>query len=41
MAIDTFFAYCGVYPNVEDAFADFDLVHAHHTQAGHTRSANS
>ncbi len=32
MAIDTFFAYSGVYANVEDALADYDAVHALHTE---------
>jgi uncharacterized membrane protein len=34
MPVDTFFAYSGVYANVEDALADYDAVHALHTQAG-------
>jgi uncharacterized membrane protein len=34
MAVDTFFAYSGVYPNVQDALADYDAVHALHTKAG-------
>jgi uncharacterized membrane protein len=34
MAIDTFFAYSGVYSNVEDALADYEAVHALHTEAG-------
>jgi uncharacterized membrane protein len=34
MAIDTFFAYSGVYSNVEDALADYDAVHDLHTKAG-------
>ena len=34
MAIDTFFAYSGVYPNVEDALADYDAVHDLHMKAG-------
>jgi uncharacterized membrane protein len=33
MAIDTFFAYVGVYENVEDAKADYDAVKALHTDA--------
>ena len=33
MAIDTFFAFSGVYSNVEDALADYDAVHALHTEA--------
>jgi uncharacterized membrane protein len=33
MAIDTFFAYSGVYGSVEDALADYDAVHALHTDA--------
>jgi uncharacterized membrane protein len=34
MAVDTFFAYSGVYPNVQDALADYDAVHALHSKAG-------
>jgi uncharacterized membrane protein len=34
MAIDTFFAYSGVYSNVDDALADYDAVHDLHTKAG-------
>jgi len=34
MAIDTFFAYSGVYANVEDALADYDAIHALHTEVG-------
>jgi uncharacterized membrane protein len=34
MAIDTFFAYSGVYSNVEDALADYDAVKDLHTEAG-------
>ena len=34
MAIDTFFAYSGVYGNVEGALADYDAVHDLHTKAG-------
>ncbi len=34
MPLDTFFAYSGVYANVEDAMADYDAVHALHTEAG-------
>jgi uncharacterized membrane protein len=34
MPIDTFFAYSGVYANVEDALADYDAVHALHTKLG-------
>jgi uncharacterized membrane protein len=34
MAIDTLMAYVGVYDNVEDAEADYQLVHALHTEAG-------
>ena len=34
MAFDTFFAYWGVYANVEDALADYDAVHALHTELG-------
>src|SRR5215470_15236345 len=34
MAIDTLIAYAGIYDNVEDAKADYDLVHELHTEAG-------
>jgi uncharacterized membrane protein len=34
MAIDTFFAYCGVYAEPADALADYDLVKELHTDAG-------
>jgi uncharacterized membrane protein len=34
MAVDTFFAYCGVYAKPEDALADYDAVHALHTEIG-------
>ena len=34
MAVDTFFAFSGVYGNVEDAVADYEAVHALHTKAG-------
>jgi len=34
MAIDTFFAFSGVYADVEDALADYDAVHALHTEVG-------
>ena len=34
MAFDTFFAYCGVYGNVTGALADYDAVHALHTETG-------
>ncbi len=34
MAIDTFFAYSGVYGDLQDALADYDAVHALHTEAG-------
>jgi len=34
MAVDTFVAYVGVYPNVEDAEADYQLVKDLHTKAG-------
>jgi uncharacterized membrane protein len=34
MAVDTFFAYCGVYANVEDALADYDSVHAVQSEMG-------
>ena len=33
MAIDTFFAYCGVYSEPADALADYELVKDLHTQA--------
>src|SRR5215470_6870104 len=34
MAIDTLIAYAGIYDNVEDAKADYDLVKALHTEVG-------
>lgn len=34
MPIDTFIAYVGVYPSVDDAKADYDAVHALHTELG-------
>lgn len=34
MAVDTFMAYVGVYPDVAAADADYDLVKALHTEAG-------
>ena len=34
MAIDTFFAYSGVYADVDDALADYEAVHLLHTEAG-------
>jgi len=34
MPIDTFFAYSGVYGNVDDALADYEAVHLLHTEAG-------
>ena len=34
MAVDTFIAYVGVYDNVSDADADYDLVKDLHTKAG-------
>ena len=34
MAIDTFFAFVGVYSDVDDATADYDTVKALHTEAG-------
>jgi len=34
MALDTFFAYSGVYADVDDALADYDAVHALHTEIG-------
>jgi uncharacterized membrane protein len=34
MAVDTFVAYIGVYPSLEDAEADYQLVKDLHTQAG-------
>ena len=33
MAIDTFFAYCGVYSQPDDALADYELVKELHTKA--------
>jgi uncharacterized membrane protein len=34
MPIDTFFAFSGVYANVDDALADYDAVHQLHTEIG-------
>lgn len=34
MAIDTFFAFVGVYANTDDAIADYDAVKELHTEAG-------
>jgi uncharacterized membrane protein len=34
MAIDTFFAFSGVYSSVDDALADYQAVHLLHTEAG-------
>src|SRR5881392_2983637 len=34
MAVDTLIAYAGVYDNVADAEADYQLVHDLHTEAG-------
>jgi uncharacterized membrane protein len=34
VAMDTFFAYSGVYDNVDDALADYDAVKRLHTEAG-------
>jgi uncharacterized membrane protein len=34
MAIDTFFAYSGVYANVDDALTDYEAVHVLHTEIG-------
>jgi uncharacterized membrane protein len=34
MPVDTFFAFSGVYANVEDALADYSAVHALHTELG-------
>src|SRR5580704_14746764 len=34
MTVDTFFAYAGVYAKVENALADYDAVHAMHTEIG-------
>jgi len=34
MAVDTFFAYCGVYADVKDALADYDAVHTLHSEIG-------
>ncbi len=33
MAIDTFLVYAGVYGSLDDALADYDAVHALHTEA--------
>jgi len=33
MPVDTFIAYSGTYPSVEDGLADYDAVHALHTDA--------
>ena len=37
MPVDTFIAYSAVYPNVEDALADYDAVHALHSDVGFDR----
>jgi len=34
MPVDTFMVYVGIYPDVADAEADYDLVHDLHMQAG-------
>lgn len=34
MAIDTYFAFVGVYPSTDDALADYDVVKVLHTEAG-------
>jgi uncharacterized membrane protein len=34
MAIDTYFAFIGVYSDVDDALADYDAVKSLHTEAG-------
>ena len=34
MAVDTLFVYSGVYTNVDDAIADYNLVKDLHTKAG-------
>jgi uncharacterized membrane protein len=34
MPVDTFFAYSGVYTDLSDALADYDAVHALHTELG-------
>ena len=34
MALDTFFAYSGVYATVDDALADYDAVHTLHSELG-------
>jgi uncharacterized membrane protein len=34
MAIDTFFAYSGVYANLDDALADYEAIKVLHTEAG-------
>jgi hypothetical protein len=36
MAVDTFMVYVGVYPSVEDAESDYQLVKDLHTEAGTT-----
>jgi len=34
MPADTFIAYSAIYPNVDDALADYDAVHALHSEVG-------
>ena len=34
MALDTYFAYSGVYADVDDALADYEAVHVLHTELG-------
>jgi hypothetical protein len=34
MTLDTFFAYCRVYADTEAALAEYDAVHALHTEIG-------
>jgi uncharacterized membrane protein len=34
MPIDTFFAYSGVYQNLQDALDDYEAIHRLHTEAG-------
>lgn len=34
MAIDTFYAYLGVYDDVADALEDYEAVHVLHTEVG-------
>ena len=34
MAVDTFFAYAGIYSDVQGALADYEAVHQLHTEIG-------